>query len=320
MEIGERKLIEIVKRFERKKSGLIRGIGDDCAIVKLNGSLYAFCQDAIIEGVHFSFSFMSPPQVGKKAIYVNLADILSMGAKPLFYQVTLGIPKRITSDVIKGIYRGMGSVAEEFDIYLIGGDTVATGEDFFIDVSMVGKLICKEYKGRNSAKDNDLIGVTGWLGESAYGLKLLKDGIVLGKNYKRFVKRYREPRPPYEIWRELMKNDITNAMMDISDGLIIDLERMMEESGKGAVVYYEKLPIPFQLKKEKLEDYALSGGEDYQFLFTFSRDKLEKIEDLKKKGFEISVIGEVVRGKGVKVIKEGKPFLPVKKGYEHFSQ
>lgn len=319
MEIPENKLLKIIERFERKQSSIIRGIGDDCAVVKIGGKTYTFCQDAIVEGVHFYFSYMSPVQVGKKALYINIADILSMGAKPLYYQVTLGIPKRITSDVIRNIYKGMNMVAKEFNLWLIGGDTVSTISDFFIDVSMVGKLICKEFKGRNSAKEEDLIGVTGWLGESAYGLKILEEGRGLKKNERRFVKRYVDPRPPYEVWKELIKNDITNAMMDISDGLLLDLERMMEESKKSAIIYYEKLPIPWVLKKEKLEEYALSGGEDYQFLFTFSKDKMEKIRFLKDRGFEISIIGEVVKGRGVKVIRDGKPVRYRKKGYEHFS-
>ncbi|MCX7857403.1 MAG: thiamine-phosphate kinase [Deltaproteobacteria bacterium] len=320
MEIPERKLIKILRNFEKKDINVLRGIGDDCAIVKLSGKPYALCQDAIVEEIHFSLSYMSPYQIGKKAIYANIADILSMGAMPLYYQVTLGIPERIMSDVIRGIYRGMSYVAKEFGLSLLGGDTVSTLNDFFIDVSMVGEVVWGDYKGRNQAKENDLIGVTGFLGESAYGLKIMKEGIKKKRGIKRFVKRYLNPRPPFEIWMEIMKNDITNAMMDVSDGLLLDLERMMEESGKCGVIYYEKLPIPEILKKEKLDDYALWGGEDYQFLFTFPRNKLELINILKSKGLIISVIGEVTSGRGIKVIKDGKEVKYNKVGYEHFSR
>ncbi|MCS7281326.1 MAG: thiamine-phosphate kinase [Desulfobacterota bacterium] len=319
MEIPERELVKILKKFGEKKPAIIRGIGDDGAVVRIEDSSVVLCQDAIVEGIHFTFSYLSPYQVGKKALYVNIADVLSMGAEPLFYQVTLGIPKRIGSDSVRAIYRGMRRVGCEFGITLVGGDVVSTKTDFFIDVSMVGLLKLDTYKGRNLARERDLIGVTGYLGESAYGLLLLRSGLEGKKGQKRFVDRYRNPRPPYEIWKELIKHDITNAMMDISDGLLIDLERMMEESKKCGIIYFDKLPIPRDLKKEKLEDLALSGGEDYQFLFTFSKTKIGLLESLIKKGYKISVIGEVVSGKGVKLIKDGKAVEYKIKGYDHFT-
>jgi thiamine-monophosphate kinase len=318
LEIPERRLIRTLRRFGGKGKGVIRGIGDDCAVIRIDGKLCVLCQDAIVEGVHFSFSYMEPSYIGKKALYINISDVLSMGARPLYYLVTLGIPERIDSCTVKEIYGGMRNVAKEFNLKLLGGDTVSTEKDFFIDVSMVGELIGEKYKGREMAKDGDYIGVTGYLGESAFGLKVLREGNIKERGVRRFVERYVNPRPPYETWKELMKHDITNAMIDISDGLLIDLERMMEESKKCAIVHYEKLPIPELLKENSLEELALSGGEDYQFLFTFPDSKLKKVEELKRRGFEISVIGEVVKGRGVKLIKEGKVIDYKKKGYDHF--
>lgn len=317
MEISENKLIHKIKRFEDKSRSIIRGIGDDGAVMKMSQGHYVLVQDAMVEHVHFKFSFVDPYDVGKKAVYVNISDTLSMGAIPLSFLVTIGITSALTSKVITRLYRGMRQAAREFGAIMIGGDTTESKNDFFIDVSMVGKLITRTYLGRDKAREGDLIAVTGTLGESAYGLHLLLENRPT-RGMSRFIKRYASPRPPYLVWKEIVKHDITRAMMDISDGLLIDLGRMMTESHKGAVIHLEQLPIPPLLRKESKEIFALSGGEDYQFLFTFPRNKLEKVQTIIAKGHPVSIIGEVVRGKGVKVMSQGKTFEVPVKGYEHF--
>ena len=317
MEIRENDLIKRLKRFEQKSGRVIRGIGDDGAVVNMPGGRYVFVQDALVEHIHFEFSFMDTFSIGKKSIYVNVSDILSMGADPLYFLVTIGIPWNISYKKILDLYKGMRRAALEFNITLLGGDTVETKGDFFIDVSMVGILKKDTYLGRNTAKTGDFIGVTEWLGESAEGLYRLQNNMI-PKKPCRYIKRYREPKPPYNIWKELMKRDITNAMMDVSDGLIIDLERMMIESKKGVVIHVEDIPVPKTLKKEGREHLAFSGGEDYQLLFTFGEDKLVDFNEMKKEGFNVSLIGKVVRGKGVKILKNGKEITISSKGYEHF--
>jgi thiamine-monophosphate kinase len=270
-----------------------------------------------VEHIHFEFHFMDAYAVGKKAVYVNISDVLSMGAKPLYYLVTIGIPQRLSFREVERLYQGMAQAAREFGVILVGGDTTETVSDFFVDVSMVGELLTKEYLGRDKAKTGDLIGVTGYLGESAYGLMLLKQGRK-DKGFSRFIRRYIDPRPPYHVWQELMKRGITNAMMDISDGLVIDLERMMAESKKGARLHLERIPIPRTLRKQGQERLALSGGEDYQFLFTFPKESLSIFDDMRAAGLPLSVIGEVVRGKGVKLFDRGREIESSAKGYEHF--
>jgi thiamine-monophosphate kinase len=317
MEIRENELIRRLKRFGRPSKELLRGIGDDGAVVKMAQGSYVFVQDGLTEHIHFDFAFMDSYYVGKKAVYANISDILSMGAEPLYFLVTIGIPQHITYKQINRLYTGMGKAANEFNTILLGGDTIETKSDFFIDVSMTGKLVTDRYLGRDNAKEGDLIGVTGWLGESAYGLNLLQKGIR-ARGSDRFINRHINPKPPYGLWKELIKSDITNAMMDISDGLVIDLERMMKESGKSAKIYLEDIPVPVVLKKEGLEHLALAGGEDYQLLFTFPPQKLQAITDITKKGLPVSIIGEVAKGKGVKILKDGKVVRPDIKGYEHF--
>lgn len=319
MDKTENELIEYFKRFEKKSAVVKRGIGDDGAVIELSSGSYVLVQDGLAEHVHFEFAFMTPYSLGKKSLYVNISDVLSMGALPLFFMVTMGIPARLSSKEIRGIYRGIGAAAREFNVLLVGGDTTETKNDLFIDVSMIGKLIREDYLGRNKAKTGDLIGVTGYLGESAYGLHLLKEGMRFSDS-NRFVRRYREPRPPYPVWKELIEQEIPNAMMDISDGLIIDLERLTMESRKSAVINIEQIPIPSVLKRENRHDLALSGGEDFQFLFTFPPEKLPALEALMLKKLPVSVVGAIGKGRGVKVLKNGKEVGTNMKGYEHFGE
>jgi len=317
MELSENELMKKLRRFGRKSGSIVRGIGDDGAVVGLKQGQYVLVQDALVEHIHFEFAFTSPYDVGKKAVYVNVSDILSMGAEPFYFLVTIGVPERFSYRDIQMLYKGLDKAAREFHAHLLGGDTVSTKGDFFIDISMVGKVIGKKYFGRNKAKQGDLIGVTGYLGESAYGLHLLQKGSV-AKPPNRYIKRYQSPRPPYDVWKELVKSGITDAMMDISDGLIIDLERMMAESKAGAHLFLEDIPIPPVLKKQGLLTLALSGGEDYQLLFTFPRNKASVVEKIREKGFAISVIGEVVRQRGVRLFDGDREIRLKTKGYQHF--
>lgn len=317
MEIKENELIKRLKKFGRSSPEVLRGIGDDGAVAEFEKGSYVFVQDGFTEHIHFDFALTDIYYVGKKAIYANVSDILSMGAEPMYFMVTIGIPARIKSKEVAKLYRGMNNAAGEFSIILLGGDTVETRNDFFIDVSMVGKLVTGRYLGRENAKEGDLIGVTGLLGESAYGLNLLQKG-QKAKSSNRFMNRYMSPKPQYGLWKELIKSDITNAMMDISDGLIIDLERMMLESKKSAKIHFESIPMPDILKREGLEEFALGGGEDYQFLFTFPSRKIPIVAGLANKGFSITIIGEIMKGKGVQIFRNGKKIKTDFKGYEHF--
>jgi len=317
MEIKENELIRRLKRFEKSSKEVLRGIGDDGAVVEMAQGSYVLVQDGLAEHIHFDFAFMDSYYVGKKAIYVNVSDILSMGATPLYFLVTIGIPEHVNFKQINRLYAGMGKAAKEFNTILLGGDTIETKRDFFVDISMVGKLVTNRYLGRDNAKEGDLIGLTGQLGESAYGLSLLQKG-AKAKVSNRFINRHISPKPPYSLWKELIKSDITNAMMDISDGLVIDLERMMKESRKSAIIDIDSLPMPDVLKKNGLEHLALGGGEDYQLLFTFPPQKIQIIENITNKGFPVSIIGKVAKGKGVRILKNGKVIKPDIKGYEHF--
>lgn len=315
--LRENELIQRLHTFAGTSKNIIRGMGDDCAVVEMGSEWYVFTQDAMVENVHFTLSNTHLTALGRKALYVNISDILSMGADPLYFLITIGITRDLSYRQIRDFYKGMDQAAGEFGVALLGGDTVESKSGFFIDVSMTGQLRDKTYYGREKARNGDLIGVTGFLGESAYGLELLRKGLKGGK-MKTFLDRHNSPRPPLEEWKELMDQRIPNAMMDISDGLIIDLERMMKESKKAARIDTDRIPLPEVLKKQDRIDLALSGGEDYQLLFTFPPTRFARFQEMALKGLNVSVIGEVSEGRGVRVYRNGKRTQIARKGYEHF--
>lgn len=317
--IRENQLIQRLHPFAGHGNRIIRGIGDDCAVVEMGSEWYVFTQDAMVENVHFTFAGTSLTALGRKALYVNISDILSMGADPLYYLVTIGLTKDLSYRRIRDFYKGMDQAAREFGVSLLGGDTVESKTGFFVDVSMTGHLRNRKYYGREKARKGDLIAVTGVLGESAYGLELLQKGVKTGV-LKPFIDRHTSPRPPLEEWKELVERSIPNGMMDVSDGLLIDLERMMKESHTGARIDIDRVPVPEELKKAGRLDLALSGGEDYQLLFTFPQTRFAAVESLVRQGLRISVIGEVSGGRGVKVYRQGKRITVARKGYEHFGE
>jgi len=318
VEIAENRLLKRLARFGKKGGDIVRGIGDDGAVLSLSKGQFVFAQDALVEGTHFDFTLQRPVDVGKKAVYVNVSDVLAMGARPLYFLVTIGVPESLGVKTIEEIYRGMGRAASEFGASLVGGDTTEARGALFIDVSMVGRLVTREYLGRDKAQTGDLIGITGSLGEAAFGLALLTKSPRMRPN--RFTRRFLSPKPPHDAWKALVDAAIPKAMMDVSDGLMIDLERMMEESGKAAVVHMERLPIPQALVKEGKEVLALGGGEDYQFLFTFDRSRTDEVEALKERGVPLSIIGEVRQGRGVRLMEKGREKKVAIKGYEHFGK
>lgn len=306
-----------MRKFGRKSNSVIRGIGDDGAVVDLDQGQYVFVQDAMVEHTHFEFSFMNPYFVGKKALYSNISDILAMGAEPLFFLVTTGISQDMSSKDMLRLYKGLAKAAREFGVVLLGGDTVSAGNGFFIDISVVGKLAGKGYYGRDKAETGDIIAVTGMLGQAAMGLRILQ-GSPGGSGVKACIDRFLSPRPPYAVWKDLVKNDITDAMMDVSDGLLMDLSRMMAESRKQARIDLERVPMPRYLRQNGLEHLALSGGEDYQLLFTFPERKMPVVSALSQNR-DITVIGRVSDGRGVRLFRNGKETeMPARTGFDHF--
>ncbi|MFH1440624.1 MAG: thiamine-phosphate kinase [Candidatus Omnitrophota bacterium] len=294
-QIGEFGLIERFRRSIKADSSVIKGSGDDCAVLEFDKDYYQlFTCDMIVEGVDFTAKD-NLSLVGRKALAVSISDIAACGGIPKYAVVSLGLPKNSTVEYADKIAKGLFHLAKEYKINIVGGDISRAGE-LTIDVSMLGMVKKNKLVLRDGAKIGDIIMVTGEIG-----------GSYSGKHLK-FIPRVKES-------RFLVENFKINSMIDVSDGLIQDLGHILKQSNAGAVIYEAFIPIS---KTEKRLSNALSRGEDFELLFTASRHEAKKI--LEKDPVNFKAIGEIVSKKqGFKLIdKNNKQINLVSKGYQHF--
>jgi thiamine-monophosphate kinase len=252
-----------------------------------------------IEGVHFDLRKATPFQVGWKALGRNISDIGAMGGVPKYAVVSLAINPEQKLSVADGICKGLKSIADRFGVNIVGGD-MAGSKNIVIDVSLIGEVEKKKLTLRSGAKIGDVILVTGSLGRSIKGKHL------------NFIPRVNEA-------REILKKFKINSMIDISDGLALDLKRILEASRVGACVYESAIP----LSKDAISvNNALYDGEDYELLFTMSVKEARRFYRTTLSGIEtpVSLIGEITAKKdGYKIIRESGKEEDVKiKGYLHF--
>ena len=309
-------------------NNIIKSIGDDCAVIKFNSrKSILLTTDALCENTHFNKKYFRPEEIGAKAIAVNISDICSMGGIPKHCLVSIGFHKREKQEFIDRIYSGLISYSNNYGVDLIGGDTV--GADFlFISVTMLGFADKKNIFYRSGAKPGDVIYVTGLLGDSAAGLDVLLNKGRENLNPFEYlpVKKHLVPAPKYMESRILSESKMVNSCIDISDGLINDLSNITDESICGAEVYTDRIPVSFsaanvarEYRKDPL-DYALYGGEDYEFLFTVSRkNNIKFFAFVKKAGLNVFEIGEITKKKGIILNYNGKKRKPeLKKIWDHF--
>ncbi|MDD5246241.1 MAG: thiamine-phosphate kinase [Candidatus Omnitrophica bacterium] len=294
-ELGEFALIERFRRRIRTDSSVIKGSGDDCAVLKFDRARYQlFTCDMLVEGVDF-YSQEDPFLVGRKSIAVSLSDIAACAGIPAHCLVSLGLPKKTSVSFTDKLFRGMLAMARRFNLNLVGGD-LSSSPKLVIDVSMLGFVEKKYFISRGNARAGDVIFVSGTLGGSIFGRHL------------KFTPRVKEA-------RYLVENFRINAMIDVSDGLAQDLGHILRQSSKGAVLFEDLLP--FDIRAKGLDD-LLYSGEDFELLFTASRPQAEKI--LRKSGRLFKPIGEIVgQGRGITLITTaGKERGIQPKGFRHF--
>ena len=345
-QIGELFLLEeIRKSFKKKSNHVIVGIGDDAAVVTPQDKYLLFTTDMMIEGVHFDSSFITPYQLGFKVVSVNVSDIYAMGGKPFYLLLNLAMNKNTPKKFNDRLFDGIKDALRIYDTTLIGGDLSASNTGMSLSATVIG--YGGKYIKRSGANRGDKIYVTGNLGDSACGLELLK-------KIKRPVLLENPPIPPFNkgghggitksklrtlntelsklglpwkiveplLRRHLMpearnpKKFIKDAtsMIDISDGLLIDLSRLCNESKVGARIYINNIPLSPELKKAASSlgispiKLALSGGEDYELLFTAPP----------KKKVKAIYIGEITESERVIVDSSGKEKPFSAEGYQHF--
>ncbi len=299
-DIGE---IELIKRLSgnfRLDHSVIKGSGDDTAVLKWTDNKYLlFTCDMLLQGVHFDLSKATPFQIGWKALGRNVSDIAAMGGIPRHTVISMAIDPELDVSVAEGICKGFKSIADRFGINIVGGD-MAESKNMAIDVSMLGEARKKNLTLRSTARKGDMILVTGSLG-----------GSIKGKHLN-FMPRVRES-------QTIVNNFKVNSMIDISDGLALDLNRIITASDAGAFIYEESIPLS---KDARSLDNGLYDGEDYELLFTMPAKEAEKLLKANFSRFmtRISLIGEVVdRKHGYKIVREnGKEEGLKVKGYTHF--
>lgn len=295
--VGEFEFIDRIKSKAPRPKNAVLGIGDDCAVLDYTKDKYLLLTtDMLVEGVHFDLSKVSAYKVGRKALAVSLSDIAAMAGIPKYCLISLAISPDMPLATFDDFYSGILKLASDFRVKLIGGDTNAS-EKFICDICVVGEVEKKFLVRRDGAKVGDSIFVTGSLG-----------GSIKGKHYD-FVPRVKEA-------RILVENFKINSMIDISDGLSLDLYHITDASNVGAVIYSESLPI--SQNADSKQD-ALSSGEDFELLFTASGKVTEEMLS-KKLTIPVKKIGEIMpKREGIKIVKEKSKHTELKRtGYRHF--
>jgi len=314
-------LKELKSRFISNSDKLVLGIGDDCAAVKAGSILTLYSCDTVVEGVHFSTSYMTCREISKKAVSASVSDIAAMGGRPNYFLSTLGISKCIPQNHIDELLEGFEESSEIYGIDLIGGN-ITSSEKLFIDITVIGEVDHDKIVKRSGASVGDILFVTGSLGDSAKGLEILRSGTEERDEY--LENRHKDPTARINEGKLLGDSQIASSMIDISDGFLIDLERITLEYGYGADIFIDNLPLSknytdLQKSSEDPLSFALSGGEDYELLFSAPESKRQIINSLKDElGINISEVGTVTDKKRIDLYgHDNKIFKYREKGFVH---
>jgi len=324
---GEREIVARIRQSAGSSGDLLVGIGDDCAVYKtLSDRVSLVTTDTMVEGVHFDLAWHPPLELGRKAASVNISDIAAMGGLPRFALLSLALTPTIESRWLDAFMAGFLAVLDEQGVVLIGGDTVQSGHESVLSVTVLGEMAEVELITRKGACVGDVVLVSGFLGEAAAGLALCRLGLAHEPDWQTLVGAHLDPVPLVALGRVLAASGLVHAMQDLSDGLATDLAHICAESGVGAVVTAENIPLsPVLHQAAKIcgqspLDWALSGGEDYQLLFTAGEQQVATLCNLvkEKTGRELFAVGHIVEGQGVFLEDAGQRREISYRGYEHF--
>lgn len=318
--LGEFGLIDhLTKNFEIQNASTILSIGDDAAVIDHFGKQTVITSDMLVEGIHFDLMYTPLKHLGYKSVIVNLSDVYAMNATPTHMTLNIAFSSRFSVEALDQFYEGVYAACEKYNVDLIGGDTSSSQKGFIISVTAIGEITPDKIVKRSGAKQGDLICVSGDLGAAFLGLTLLEreKKIYLEhpeiqpdlENEQYIVGRLLKPEARKEIIEFFEREDILpTSMMDVSDGLSSEILHICKQSNVGCIVYEDKIPINDQAKQYayKLEldptACALSGGEDYELVFTLQQKDYEKIV----LNEQISVIGYITNiEEGANIITKG---------------
>jgi len=326
-EIGEFGLIGRLEKMiadakaDRFSPDLLIGIGDDTAAWNCSGKIQLATVDSMVEGVHFTLDTVTWRELGWKALAINLSDIAAMGGRPLYILINLSLPDTTDADDIFHLYGGIIELAKQSKTAIVGGN-VSGAPQVSVTITVIGESIDQHILKRSSSKPGDAIAVTGWPGSAVGGLAMLMQKLKFKeKDTAYFRNAFLHPVPRLNEGQVLVKNGIA-AAIDTSDGLLSDLRHICEASHVGARINVENVPVHELLKKDfkdKAVEMALSGGEDYELLFTGTAGTVNKIK--KMLDCPVSIIGEITENNSGKIKlldAAGKPVTLKKTGWTHF--
>jgi thiamine-monophosphate kinase len=320
--LGEFGLIEAL-RHRAKVAGhsWAEAIGDDAAVLRPRaGRELAMTADALVEGVHFRWETTDGKALAHKTLAVNLSDLAAMGAVPCGFLLSLALPPIALPDRLDGFVSGLLAASRRWSCPLVGGDIVSSPA-WMLSVTAVGEVPRGKALLRRGAAPGDRLMLTGQVGGSALGLALLEAGVAEGAA-KPFVRRHLKPEPRLQAGLKL--RGLASAALDVSDGVAQDASHLARASGVAVEIDVGALPVPrgFAAACERLgldpETLALSGGEDFELLFSV-RAKAPKASVIAKRlGCPVREIGRVVKGRGVTLLRNGEPIDLKRLGFDHF--
>lgn len=332
--LGEFGLIEhLTRNFELRNPSSLKGINDDAAVIDNGNFLTVVSTDLLIEGIHFDLMYTPLKHLGYKAVVVNLSDIYAMNARPKQITVSIAISNRFSVEALDELYEGIRAACERYGVDLVGGDTSSSNKGLLISVTAIGQGEADKLTYRNTARVGDLVCITGNLGAAYLGLQILEREKQLFlsdpkiqpnlEDQSYLIGRQLKPEARKEMIEIFAQQQLVpTAMMDISDGLSSDLMHICRQSGVGAYIEESGVPIHPEAQQMAIKfgldpiTVALSGGEDYELLFTIDPNDVEKVKYLP----DIYIAGEIVPAEdGLKLhTKGGNIHAMTAQGWTHF--
>jgi thiamine-monophosphate kinase len=328
-ELGEFGLIELLADIvDRTKNPthtswqqLLIGIGDDTAAWQGENTIQLATTDSLVQDVHFDLDIITWEELGWKAIAVNLSDIAAMGGIPKYALISLALPGELETGSISSLYQGMVQIANQFGVAIVGGN-IASASKTVISVTLLGSMESTSMLTRSAAVPGDQVAVTGYLGLAAAGLKMFNQKLSFDAETARLLRQaHLQPMPRVNEGQILLRHGV-KAAIDISDGLLADLTHICQASKVGARINQNAVPIHPALQNNFKSDYhqlALSGGEDYELLFTASNQVINQVKLAVP--CPVTVIGDITKGKPGQVTlidDDGRSIPWQKAGWEHF--
>ncbi|HMQ50282.1 MAG TPA: thiamine-phosphate kinase [Saprospiraceae bacterium] len=333
-ELGEFGLIEhLTQNFPLVQRSSIKGIGDDAAVIDNTGYLTVVSTDTLVEGIHFDLMYTPLKHLGYKSVIVNLSDIYAMNALPKQVTVSIAMSNRFSVEALEELYDGIRTACKLYQVDLVGGDTTSSPKGLYITVTAIGQGEASKLCYRNGAQVGDLICITGNVGAAYLGLQILeREKRIYLENpgvqpqleaYPYLIERQLKPEARKDMIGLFAQNNLVpTSMIDVSDGVASEIFHLCKSSGVGAIIEESGVPIHPDAQMQAIDfnldpiTCALSGGEDYELLFTIHPADLEKIKYLP----DIYIMGEITDAKeGVKLHTKGGNIHPLEaQGWRHF--